>query len=193
MKINNLVRGFIRLAIILYVVVWISLGIWNFSMANKNLWLLHGHFSPYLCFSGETSMFWGGSRWWCSLIAQDGFLSKSETDRMLIAEHFFDSEIKDLVAGYGYDEKKFKEWFIKYASSNIESMPVREYIADEKLTQVKYRKIDLSKMPHRRLSYFFFQPELFQFAFFGLLIIYIPMLIIFFAIRWVYLGFKKKS
>lgn len=194
---NNLTKGFIRLAVVLYVLVYLGLGILNFTVESSSFYHVDGHFSPFLCFSGDVDMFCYGN-YWCNVIAEDSFLSKSEADRILIANQFFENEIKEPAKTDGYDVKELKEWFMKYASSNIESMKLEEHTVfdPEKnsadMTRCKYREIDLSKMPRRNIAYFFFQPVLFGHTFIGLLIIYIPILTIVFAIRWVYLGFKKR-
>ncbi|RKY31481.1 MAG: hypothetical protein DRP74_04805 [Candidatus Omnitrophota bacterium] len=184
MQKNILFKGFIRLAIILYIFIWIGMGIRNFYMKSVNFYLVERQFSPYLgSFPSKND--------WCFIIADEEFLSKTEAERKMFAESFFDKVMKESVALCGYDTLEFKDWFLAYAASNVESIPLKEYqYGSQKL---KFRDVDLSNMPHRKMQYFFLDRKVFIYAFLGLLIFYLPVLLIVILSRWIYLEFRKQG
>ncbi|MFC1509955.1 hypothetical protein ACFL60_09790, partial [Candidatus Omnitrophota bacterium] len=168
---------------VLYVLIWLVLGTMNYRRASENFYSVDRHFALYLTNNEKISKsIIKGS--WCALIAKQTFLSKSEKEKEAFARQFFDEEIARLASEQGYNIQELKEWFMRYAWWNVETMPVKEFMFDWKGEKsILYRDINLSDMPRRQLSYFFFSPDKFKDSFWALIVVGIPFLVIFFAIR----------
>jgi len=167
----------------LYALILLILGILNYRWASEYFYSLNRHFGLYLTRDKNiTKSIIKGS--WCAIIAKDDFLKKTAKEREAFAGRFFDENISRLAAEQGYDVKRLKDWFMRYAWWDVESMPMKEYMLDWKGDNtILYRQIDLSNLPKRRLSYFFFRPEKLKDAFWVLIVIGLPFLAIIFAIR----------
>lgn len=178
-----MVQKILKSLLFLYVLIWLVLGMMNYRWASDNFYSVDRHFALSLTSDKKISKsIIKGS--WCVLIAQEKFLNKYEKEKEAFARQFFDEEIARLAFEQGYDVQELKDWFMRYAWWNVETMPVKEFIFDWKREEVTlYRDIDLSDMPKRRLSYFFFSSDKFKDSFWALLVVGIPFLAIFFAVR----------
>ena len=169
--------------LLLYVFIWLVLGVMSYRTASSNFYAIDRHFALYLSTNNKIpkSIIRGS---WCALIAQPEFLHKSTAEREAFAREFFDDEIAPLAAEQAYDPRELKEWFMRYAWWNVEDMPVKEFMLDWKGDDtVLYRNIDLTKIPKRKLSHFFLSEENFKDSFWATLVVGLPFFAVFFIVR----------
>lgn len=169
--------------LLLYVFIWLVLGVMNYKTASSNFYAIDRHFALYLSANDKISKsIIKGS--WCALIAQPEFLDKTTAEREAFAREFFDDEIAPLASEQAYDLQQLKEWFMRYAWWKVEDMPVKEFMLDWKGDDtVLYRTIDLTEIPKRKLSYFFFSEENLKDSFWAALVVGLPFFAVFFTIR----------
>lgn len=178
-----MITRFVVRVIFVYLIIVIVRGSLDYNVARQNFYSVDRHFSVHFGYTTEylPKSIKGA---WCAIIAEDDFLKKSTKERRKYAEQFFDTEIAKTAGGQGYDVKELRDWFIRYAALDVESMPVKEFILDRKgENAILYRDIDLSKKPNRNITYFFSSPDLYKDSFWILIVVGIPVILIFYAIR----------
>ena len=182
-------RGFVRIFVVLYVIVWLGFSVYVLKSNADNLWLIQQHVSPWLANPAFPS---GGD--WCVIMASEQFLRLSDEEKRRLAEAFFDSEIEPLAQEFLYDVPRFREWFSDTSVLTLKEAPLRTWKALPNWPvgeSVQYREIPLTDMPTYRLWRYFLNLEILGISFVLSAVVLIPILLVFYAIRWVVKGFRQ--
>jgi len=174
-----MVFRFIKLTVFLYFIIFLVKGAMDYRVASKNFYCIDRHFSLHSTYTKDLpkSIIKGG---WCSVIAEPDFIKKTEKERKKYAKDFFDNEIANIAKRQGYDVTELKDWFLRYAAYDVESMPVREFFLDWKGERsILYREIDLAKKPNRNIMFFFSDPDLYKDSLWAMIGIGIPLIIVY--------------
>jgi hypothetical protein len=178
-------KGFLRLSVVLFVIVWLGLSIFLLLRNSHNVWLVWKHYSPYLSYPAHPS-----DEDWTVYTASQDFLSRSNADRTVIAEGFFQQH-KELARELNFDVEELRAWFLKTAIMSTSEAPIRTYESfGSGRDPISYRDFP-SKTPSVRISKIFFSPSLLGYSFLITLAILAIILLIFLPLRWVIKGFRN--
>jgi len=129
---SSLMKGFLRLCLVLFLVMVgvNSIALFKECHENADLFVLQ-HLAPRY----GTSFF--NEESWCSIIAKPDFLKKPIEERVRLAETFFNENIERFVINC-LDISKFRSKFISSAKLTLEEAPIRIW---EKHGDITYRDI----------------------------------------------------
>ena len=180
-------KGFLRLSVVLYVVVWLGFSVFLLVRNGDNLWLVQRNFTPYLSYPAHPS-----DEDWTVYTASQDFLSHSNAERLVIAEGFF-QRTKDVAEELNYDTEELRAWFLKTAVMPLSEAPIEMYQdlgSGLRRDPISYRVFS-SSMPSIRISKIFFSSATLETSFLITLALIAVILLIFLPLRWVIRGFKK--
>ena len=182
------VRGFFRIFIVLYLIVWLGCSVYLLISNADDLWLIRRHVSPWFANPALPT-----EDDWCFIMASKQFLLLSDDEKRRLAEAFFDREIEPLAKVFLYDVPKFREWFSDTSVLTLEEAPLKSWkvLSNGSFGESGLWYRELPDMPNYRLWRYFLNFEVLAISFVLSAVVLIPILLVFLAIRWVVKGFRQ--
>ncbi|HET8562305.1 MAG TPA: hypothetical protein VFM35_00400 [Candidatus Binatia bacterium] len=170
---RRLIISFTALSI-LYIVFWVGFVVLVSLDSSRNNWLVEREADPDVAPVAHVSQ---GD--WVAKIARQDFASKSQAERIAIADQHFE-KIKDLAAEQGYDVKALQQWY-EHTAADFERYPVRTFVFAQG-THTYYRDLRNSGFPKSNFwavfAAAFFSRETMLVALVGLLLVSILVLLV---------------
>jgi hypothetical protein len=180
------IRGFARLAVVLFVVLWVLLSLWTINENSKHMDLIHHHI---FVFAGSTPL----PRTWPVLIATSQFMSKPIEEKQKFAREYFEKNIKSLADQYYFDTGEFEAWFVRTATLSLDEAPMKVWVDPSIPSYVmRYREIPGSDMPLAHIWRAFVDKWIVLASLATTLLTMILLMTCFFLLRWVVQGFRRQ-
>jgi hypothetical protein len=180
-------RGWLRVAVVVYVIAWPASWVWLVRDGARNEWLVLEHLSPTYAVAG----IFPPSRW-CARIATDDFLQLPLVEHERQAALLFDKEIAPLLDDFLYKREPFRRDFIRAAGLSLDAMPIEIWYQDSGVypREVRYRAVAWHAFPSR--DYVRFAGMVSLVAGFWVAVVLVPALALATAVRWIIRGFRAR-
>lgn len=115
---------------------------------------------------------------WVLFTATEEYIRKPTTEKINIAESFFDKRLKEKLIYYHYDEDEFRKWFMGTVTLSLTEAPLKEYSKGK--IKLEYR--EFPKMPKPQYWKYIFEVQVYCYSFVSACVTEILILIFYFAI-----------
>jgi hypothetical protein len=179
------IRGFSRLAALLFAVTWIFLTLLILNNNSKRMELL---WDDIVVFAGRMPL--PGS--WPVLTATDKCFSTSIDERQRLARAYFEGHVEPLAKQYYFDTDEFKAWFIRTATLSLDQAPLKKWQDPGVPTYVvRYREIPADGMPGVQIWRAFLDKWIVLLSMATALVVTFGVAVCVVAVRWIVHGFRK--
>lgn len=181
---SSWIRGWGRLGVVLYALVWIVAAPWWLRQADTSRALVLRHVSadrgwPFPLSADD----------WCAIVAEDRFLALPPDARRREAARVFDHAVERSLRDAYYRVEPLRADFLRSAVLTLEEAPIRVW-RDPPAPPRAYR--DLTRQIVPRLDVIPFVRDVTLIAGMLLVALLVPAFVVASAIRWIVRGFRDR-
>lgn len=178
------IAGFLRLFVVVFVVGWVVCAL--FLVKTAGAWLVLG---PILPDFKEPTGVGPFPNDWCVITASSEFLSKPDSERIELANKYFQEEIEWPAEEYNFDVEEVRKWIVWTATLSLEKAPIQEH-SSVGYGIIKYRDFPLTNMPTMKIWRVLFDATTLGLTLVSTVIFILFTIVVFLSVRWVARGFR---